>query len=136
MTRKQPLGGYSALLLVGCGDGGGLSLLTDGIWPDLEERCRWRWRGRDFVLETFDNSEYRPAPTDYVVFVCFCFGFALTGRGNFCVNFVKSAKMLQGSGMQTVSQSLEHCPHLKIGKHIRPSTSIVGAQSLAPAHPF
>ena len=58
MIRKQRLLGYSAVLLVGCGDGGGLSVLTDGIWRNLEERCRWRWRGRDFIWEKFDNSNY------------------------------------------------------------------------------
>ena len=49
MTRKQPLVGYLAVHLVDNWDG-------DGIGRDLEERCRWRWRGRDFSLEIFDIS--------------------------------------------------------------------------------
>ena len=31
--------------------------------------------------------KYRQAPIDYVVFVCFCFAYALTGRGYFLFQF-------------------------------------------------
>ena len=65
MTRKQPLVGYFAVLLVGCGDRGGFSVLTDGIWRDMEERCRWRWR-HDVVGISFEKNLTTLPPVTFI----------------------------------------------------------------------